>query len=584
MSTQISRSGPEPAAAAPEGFVAGLYAGRFHWDVIAPFPEQDPADRRAGDDVLADFRQLLRERVDPHAVDESGRLPDGLLAALRAGGYLGLRGDPALGGLGLSLANAFRVVETAAGWSTPVAWCLAIQNGLGAGAYLPLLPAGPLRELVERRVAEGAVLADADSEPTGAASVLRRTTATATDDGAAYVIDGEKVFIGNGAIADLVMVSATVREDGREEVRSFFLDARTPGFRVSSHHEFMGLRGTPISALTLDRVRVPREQMLVLTGELEVAVGILGHQARLLITSAPALAFGRLCAHWSRQFVNRREIDGRPLGSYDEIRRVVAATLADTFAIESVIEWCLLGESREAASDLRLAQRAAKNISAVTCGRVLDRTVALLGGEGFETARSKAARGAPPLPLERLVRDGRGLRVAGGVEFLLDKWIGEGELLPRSGREVGPRGDGGDAPEPDEPALSERNRAHLRFVAAQVRALPGACREVAGPGEPAPRDRVPILLNRIASELFTMSVTLARAAGLAAGGRPEVQDLADVYCASARHRLADWWRQLRERDEPDYARAAEAWLRDRSPDLALRHVIADVPPVTGRPG
>jgi alkylation response protein AidB-like acyl-CoA dehydrogenase len=556
-----------------EGFMAGLYAGRFHWDVIAPFPEHDPADRRAGDAVLADLRRLLRERVDPHAVDACGRLPDGLLAALRAGGYLGLRVDPALGGLGLSLANAFRAVETAASWSTPVGWCLAIQNGLGAGAYLPLLPPGPLRDLVARHVAEGAVLGDADSEPTGAASVSRRTTATPTADGAAYVIDGEKICIGNGALADLLVVSATVREDGRDEVRTFFVDTRTPGFRVRSAQEFLGLKGAPIAALTFDGVRVPREQMLVPDDDQDMEIGLLGHRARLLIIAAPSLAFARLCVHWSREFVNRREIDGRPLGSYDEIRRVMAANLADAFAIESVVEWSLLGESRESAVDLRLAQRAAKNITSVACGRVLDRTVGLLAAEGFETARSKAARGAQPLPLERLVRDGRGLRVAGGVEFLLDKWLGERELLPRPGREAGPNGQA--AVEPDEPALPERNRAHLRFVAAQVRALPGACREAAGSGEPPPPDRVPILLNRVASELFTMSVTLARAASLA----PEAQDLADVYCSAARHRLADWSRQLADRDEPDYGRAAEAWLRDGRPDLALRDVITDVAPV-----
>src|SRR5439155_7543745 len=105
-------------------------------------------DRRAGDAVLEGLRRFLVEQVDPNAVDASCRLPDGLFDGLRSRGYLALRNDPALGGLGLSLPNAFRAIDTVASWSAAVGWPLSIQNGLGAGAYMPLLPPGPLRDLV----------------------------------------------------------------------------------------------------------------------------------------------------------------------------------------------------------------------------------------------------------------------------------------------------------------------------------------------------------------------------------------------------------------------------------------------------
>ena len=97
-------------------------------------------------------------------------------------------------------------------WSVPVGWCLAIQNGLGAGAYLPLLPAGPLRDLIARRVSEGAIFSDADTDPSGASNELRSTTAVLTADGSAYVINGEKICIGNGPVADFLVVSATVND------------------------------------------------------------------------------------------------------------------------------------------------------------------------------------------------------------------------------------------------------------------------------------------------------------------------------------------------------------------------------------
>ena len=238
--------------------------------------------------------------------------------------------------------------------------------------------------------------------------------------------------------------------------------------------------------------------------------------ARMYIVSAPALAIAKLCTHWSREFVNRRSIDGLPLGEYDEIQRIVAATLADAFAIESVVEWCLLGESREGPDDFRLEQSAAKNITSVACWRVVDRTVSLLAAEGLETARSKAARAAQPLPVERALRDARALRIAGGVDFLLDKYFGETVVLARvqDGRRSWTR--------PGAPRTARRRRA----LPAQPRApalrrsrdlgLPGSLPRLAR-GRPLP-DRVPIHVNRIANELLTMSVTLSRAATLAASG------------------------------------------------------------------
>ena len=504
--------------------------------------------------MLSELAEFLTAHVDPDQIEISGRLPDGLVDELRTRGYLALRQDPKLGGLGLSVANTFRVIEAAMSWAVPVGWCLAIQNGLGAGAYLPLLSPGPLRDLIELRVAEGAVFSDADTEPSGASNDARTTTATPTADGSAYVINGEKIFIGNGTAADFLVVSATVDEPGGD-VEYFFLDTSSPGFSVRSAQEFMGLKGAAIGALIFDNVHVPREQMLTLEEDVDTEFEV-NRPARMYIVSAPALAIAKLCAHWSREFVNRRAIDGLPLGEYDAIKRIVASTLADTFAIESVVEWCLLGDSREGADDFRLEQSAAKNITSVLSWGVIDRTMSLLGGEGLETARSKAARGAQPLPVERAMRDARALRIAGGVDFLLDKYFGDTVVLSRVQSAGGPVHAESRSRASDD--LSDRNRAHLRFLEAEIAAFPGTCRGLLN-RDPLP-DRIPIMANRIANELLTMSVTLSRAATLAAEGQAGVQDLADVYCAAARHRIADWWTQASDQNDPDYGTVARNWL------------------------
>jgi alkylation response protein AidB-like acyl-CoA dehydrogenase len=567
------------SALASAGLLTSLHSGQLRWDLVSHFPAPEPDDQEIGDALVQEVGRFLAERVDPDEIDATGELPAGLTTELQARGYLRLRIEPHLGGLGLSFRNAFRAIEAAASWSAPVAWLMATHNGLGAGAYLRLLPGGPLRDLIERAVVEGALFGDADTEPSGAASDLRSTVARPTADGRGYVLDGEKICIGNGPIADLLVVSATVLDDGPRRVLNFFVDTRTPGFRVRSRQQFMGLRGMPFGALDLRNVYVPGESVLVIADEdrdTRLAVSLLNHRARMFLICATSLAIIKQCLRWSRDFVNRRAVDGRGLRAYEEIRRIVAESLADAYAVESVAEWCLLGDGRLDPVDHRLAMYAAKNVSSVTCWRVLDRTMSLLAAEGYESAPSKARRGARPLPLERALRDARAFRIAGGVDFQVDSWAAQLGLLGHYYPEPPPHDDGGE-PAPDLDGLSARNQGHVHAVDEGVRRLARTCRELArrypSQDDLVARERTVILLNRVANELFTMAVVLGRTAR-----RDDAQDLADVHCTEAGHRLADCWRRLADDREPDYTRAAAAWLTDGEPGWLGGDVLAEAAP------
>ncbi|TWF82697.1 hypothetical protein FHX73_14179 [Kitasatospora viridis] len=544
------------------------------------FPRQDKADREAGDAVLAGFRAFLVDRVDATAIDRDRRLPDELVEELRGRGYLRAMLDPALGGLGLSAVNTFRLVETAASWSSAVAFTLAIGNGFGAGAYLPLLGDGPLHDLVHRRIGGGAIGAGADAEPTGTANSLRRTTATLTADGEGYLLNGEKVFIGNAPIAELLDVTATVLVDGEPQTQAFFVETDSPGFEVVARHEYMGLGGAPNGALRLTDVRVPRQHAFAgsnteLRRSRELAE--IGYLARTLVVGAPALAIARLCLHWSREFVNRRTVDGRSLGDHEEIQRILGDSLADVFAIESVADWTLLGAP---GADTLFEHVALKNIASLACWRVVDRTMSLLGGEGFETAVSKARRGADPLPVERFFRDARGLRIAGGVDFLLDWFAARGRL---AAQDQAPDAGAPDAGAPDEGAdgetgLTGRNLEHLRAARAAAAELGRQCRELMD-GQPDharlfARQHLLITLNRIANELLAISAVLARAAA-----EPGTGLLADLFCAGARQRIAALRAELDGvGEEPDWAAAGAAWLGAEQWPGLLDDVLTTTPP------
>lgn len=520
-----------------------LYAGRVRWDLLAPFPEQEPAERVAGDRAVEVVTGLLRRCVDPDEVDATGTLPDGLLAELRDAGLLGLMIEPELGGLGLSWLDACRVVEVAARWSMPVAYVLSIHNGFGSGSYLQVLPEGPLRELITERVRTGIVSGAADAEVAGAANDTRTTTAISVDDG--YLLTGEKLFIGNGAVADFLDVSATVA--GTDTVRLFFVDTASPGFEVVHTQEFMGLRGAPFGVLRLRDVHVPAEHVMPESDDWRMRPGTGGADgmnlsrlavlARHLVIGPPSLAVARSALGWAKDFVARRTIDGRPLGEYEEPLRTTGELASEVFAIESVQQWCLLGGA-DTVPDLT----AAKNLTSRAAWRAIDATTSLLGGEGYETARSKARRGAAPLPVERCLRDARSLRVAGGVDVMLDRWSAQANLAAAA-----------EAPVVEAP-VTEAADGHRGWLQAEAARFAETCRAVPA-DERVVRQRTTALLGRIGGELLGVAVVLARA-----DGAPAFTDLADAACESARRRVGGLWSELAAEPAAATARVGEREL------------------------
>lgn len=398
-------------------FLADLHTGRLDWERWSDVPEPDATDELRADAKAAETVALLDSRADPKAIDGDGTLPAELFSEMQSLGCFRLGAWPDLGGLALPPYSTFRIVEAAASRSVAVGLMLGVHNGIGVGAsLLPLLPAGSLRDLIRRRIKEGMVSGWADTEPAGNGNRWPSATATPTTDGSAFVLHGDKLFVSNGEVADLLGVTVTVQDGGARRVGLAVVDTRDPCLRVRAALEYGGARGLPSAWLGLDGVTVPHDHLVTvpsgdprLTPRLASAV----LTARMLIAGAPALAIARNCLRWSREFVARRRIDGVGLGQYDLIQRTLAATMADVHLMDSVVRWSL---ATPGPADRWFERFNARNICTDAVTRTVDRAVSLLGGEGFETARSKQARGAAPVPLERAYRDVRTLRTAGGVD------------------------------------------------------------------------------------------------------------------------------------------------------------------------
>ncbi|MFC6094869.1 acyl-CoA dehydrogenase family protein [Saccharothrix lopnurensis] len=531
-----------------------LVHGRVPTDLLCPFPAQDPADAGLGDEAVGDLRSVFDGRVPAE-----GEPVDDLVGPLARAGLLHPGAPVSAGGRDLSPYNVFRLVTAAAEVSVPAGLLLAIHNGIGAPAYLRLAPEGPLRAFLEERLAAGAVTAMADTEPAGASNRGRTTKAGPSYDGRGYVLDGHKLYIGNGPIAEVIAVTATL--EGRNRI--LFVDARDAGTEVLSRLEFMGFKGFPNGELAFAAAPVPAERLLPEDDDpwLSAQRAAVLARGRVHVVAGPSLAVARGCLRWATEYLTRRRVDGVVLTDYPQVRGMLAECAADTYALETAARWAMLGDAGGRRVNLVPEQVAAKDITSMAAWRVAERTLTLMAGEGFETAAGKAARGAVPAPVERLFRDARGTRVAGGTEVLLRMRLAANFALTYFAPDLGAPDALSDAPAAEPPAgLSGRNRAHWVELTGQARAFAESCRAAAaGPRSgPTADGHALSLLGELAEELVTAALVLARAAG-----EPGSQDLADVFCEAAWHRVAAARRQLRNPSGADHA-AVVASLLERS--------------------
>jgi alkylation response protein AidB-like acyl-CoA dehydrogenase len=537
--------------------VQSLAEGAVPWGLIHRFPTQDRSEVEIGDDAVRRILAVLRDVVDPAHCEEEACWPALLPAALHEVGLLNLASPATLGGAGLSDMNTQRVLTAVAGFWRPAAFLLGVHNGIGAPALEPLLGDGPLGDHVRSRLREGAVSGMADTEPEGAANLSRTTRAEPAADGSGFQLTGEKAYIGNAAIADLLLVTAQCTTDRGDRPRLFVVDTTAPGFSVTGRHQYQGLRGFANAAIRLLRVGVPAHHLIPDDDErMSPALASVLARGRLHIITPSALAAARGCLEITRAFLRRRQVDAAPLIGYEEPRRMTAEAMADAYALETVARWAMLGRSR---TNVVPDQAVIKALSAELAWRVVECTMTTTAAQGWERAHSKQARGLPNEPVEQIHRDARGLRIAGGTEVLLRHRIAIAVAF-RPLYAGGATAQGATLTD-DRRArqmlvahLSGPNVTHLDGLEHMARRVYALLRQAVS-AHPDPttlyaRQRVTTLVGRGLEEMLAVALTLCRTASAAEAGH-DVQQVCDLYCGRALRRtqiLADRLaRELRHR-------------------------------------
>jgi alkylation response protein AidB-like acyl-CoA dehydrogenase len=423
------------SATAERGLVGGLFMGRFNLRGIHPFPHQKLEDRDQGDAFLERLEAYLKQEVDPDAIDGTGEIPERVFEGLANLGAFGIKIPIKYGGLGLSQTNYCRAAMLLGSYCGNTTALISAHQSIGVPQPVLLFGTEYQKRKFLPRVAKGEVSAFALTErKVGSDPARMETKAEPTLDGKAFILNGEKLWCTNGVKAGVIVVMAKtppkeVRGKMRDQITAFILEMNTPGVEVVRRCHFMGLRALYNAVIRFRDVRVPRENILLAEGKgLRVALTTL-NTGRLTLPAACA-GLGKRCLSIVKEWSKERVQWGAPIGKHAAIADKIAAIASEVFAMESMVLFAASLVDHDLHADVRLEAALSKLWATERAWEIVNETMQIRGGRGYETANSLAMHGDEPIPVERYLRDCRINTIFEGSSEIMRLFIAREALDP----------------------------------------------------------------------------------------------------------------------------------------------------------
>jgi alkylation response protein AidB-like acyl-CoA dehydrogenase len=541
------------------GFAKGLFFGHFNAPLLFPYPVLPREEQERTEQAVAQVSRFTEEHMDATAIDRNAEIPADVVAGLARLGVLGMTAPVEYGGRGFSQLANTRIMEVIGGFCGGTAVFVNAHHSIGIRALLLFGTPEQKQRWLPPLVRGEQLAAFALTEPEAGSDASNvQTTATPTEDGQAYILNGTKRWITNGGIAGVLTVMARtpgVGSNKKKEITAFLVTPDMPGFKVlEKRMPKLGIRGTATGRMAFENMRVPKENILGQVGKgLRIALTVLDFGRTTFGASCAGAA--KTCLRAAATHAKKRVQFEQPIAEFELVKKKIAYMAAHSFAMEATVTECASFIDR-GFEDYMLETAMLKVWSTEALWQIVNDTFQIFGGKAYFTDE----------PYERYLRDARINQIGEGANDVLRAFIAVvgikpvadqllnvqsaarspfrkfGTLLDFGAKQIRVR-----FTTPDVPVRSSELAGHARALGRQVREFSLAVQRMLF------RYREDILFRQYiqerladaASELYASSCTLSRLDHLLTLGNGNPAELArDV--AAGRHFLRLSHRRVRQ--------------------------------------
>ena len=398
------------------GFVKGLFQGHFVSDWVMPYPRIPESQQAQLDQTLKELRAFLDAELDPTEIDRKADIPRNVIDGLGRIGVLGMTAPAEYGGHGFSQLANTKILEEVGTRCASTSVFVNAHHSIGIRALL-LFGTHEQKQkwLPKLCIGEwlGAFALTEKEAGSDAANV--QTTATPSEDGSHYILNGEKRYITNTAIAKVLTVMARTPvpgKPGKNAITAFLVTPDMPGFElIDGRMEKMGIRGTATGRFALRDVKVPKENILGPLGKgLKVALTVLDFGRTTF--GACCTGAAKTCLELAVKHANKRKQFNKTLGNFHLVKKKIARIAADAYAMEAIttITASLIDRGLE---DYMLETAMLKVFTTELLWECVNEAFQIYGGSAYFV----------DLPLERMLRDARINQIGEGSNEVLKSFI-----------------------------------------------------------------------------------------------------------------------------------------------------------------
>ena len=433
------------------GFAKGLFLGRFVADWAMPYPRIPAAQQAELDKSLAEIRTFLDEHLDPVAIDRNADIPRHLIEGLAHTGVLGMTAPKEYGGRGFSQRACCKILEEIGARCASTSVFTNAHHSIGIRALLLFGTREQKQRWLPPLVTGEQLAAFAlTEEQAGSDAANVQTTATPSADGSHFILNGEKRYITNASIAQVLTVMARTPVPGSDKtaITAFLVTPDMPGFTMlEPRMEKLGIRGTATGRFAMRDMAVPKENILGPIGKgLKVALTVLDFGRTTF--GACCTGAAKTCLELAVSHAKKRRQFKKTLGDFDLVKKKIGRMAADVYAMEAMtaVTASLIDRGLE---DYMIETAMLKVFTTDRLWEAVNDAFQIYGGSAYFT----------DLPLERMLRDARPRHgIQGDLRHDVQSFARPRQSV--DGRNESARG-GGENPER---AGEEREPAFLRIA------------------------------------------------------------------------------------------------------------------------